>query len=93
MSDPQSNYPRPDRAAPELRFSLGQRVLGCGCSFVVGIFLMAIMAGAMMWHYIGPPEGAVENERRRSQRILFSFAGLVACTSAGVWLLVARRSR
>jgi len=73
------------RLKSEIRKS--DRLIGCGCLIGIGLILTAVMIGAMMGDYIGPPEGAEANRREADLRVALSFAGLVAAGWAGVALI------
>jgi hypothetical protein len=57
----------------------------------LGFLCLALIGGALVGDYIGPPEGIVEDRRVKARVILCSITMLGACTVAGCWFVTGRR--
>jgi hypothetical protein len=78
---------------PYPRFTLATRIAGCGCSILLACFLLAVMFGAMMGDYIGPPEQRLAAERNRTTTVLLTVSGAALSGIFGVWILASKRRR
>lgn len=73
--------------------SLSCLARGCGCLSTIALSFLcfALIGGALMGDYFGPPEGIEEDHRTKARVISMSFASIVVLTVAGCWFVTKRR--